>query len=181
MFDGKRRCQRHVYRKHNWIDNLELGEQIDTNVPLETSGERGKSSIGSGIVNRDDNQVGGGNGVVSRNGTESPLGRVAKKEGVSNQDRDQLKLTGIGTSIAQRSEELTDRAARTPVPHALECRLTLVARDVPRDLPTQQGLFWPFNRRDLTIDFSVSLNGAGARFRSFLIRAPVGQIKRRIN
>ena len=69
------------------------------------------------------------------------------------------------------------------------CRLTkLGARDEyeegqqGQDLTTQQGLFWPFNRRDLTVDFSVSLNGAGARFRSFLVRAPVGQIKgRRIN
>ena len=51
-----------------------------------------------------------------------------------------------------------------------------------QDLTTQRGLFWPFNRQDLTVEFSVSLNGDGARFRSFLIRAPVGQIKgRRIN
>ena len=50
------------------------------------------------------------------------------------------------------------------------------------DLATQRGLFWPFNRQDLTVDFSVDLDGRGARFRSFLIRAPVGQIKgRRIN
>ena len=50
------------------------------------------------------------------------------------------------------------------------------------DLATQRGLFWPFNRQDLTVDFSVDLDGGGARFRSFLIRAPVGQIKgRRIN
>ena len=49
-------------------------------------------------------------------------------------------------------------------------------------LATQRGLFWPFNRQDLTVDFSVDLDGRGARFRSFLIRAPVGQIKgRRIN
>jgi hypothetical protein len=51
-----------------------------------------------------------------------------------------------------------------------------------QDLTTQNGLFWPFNRQDLTVDFSVDLDGRGARFRSFLISAPVGQIKgRRIN
>ena len=48
------------------------------------------------------------------------------------------------------------------------------------DLTTRQGLFWPFNRQDLTVEFSVSLNGDGARFRSFLIRAPVGHIKARL-
>ena len=47
------------------------------------------------------------------------------------------------------------------------------------DLTMRRGLFWPFNRQDLTVDFSVSLNGDGARFRSFLSRAPVGQIKGR--
>ena len=181
VFDGKRRYEARL-SQHDWVDTAALGEKIDTIVPLESSGERGKSSAGDVIVNRDDNQVGDGTGVVSRNGTESALGRFGKKEEMSDQDRDQLKLTGIGTSVAQKSEELMDRAPRTPVPHALDCRLTLVARDAPRGFPTQQGLFWPFNRRDLTVDFSVSLNGAGARFRSFLVRAPVGQIKgRRIN
>ena len=181
VFDGKRRYEARLSQQ-NWVDTAGLGEQINTNFPLESLGERGKSPIGSGIVNRNDNQVGGGTGVVTRNGTESDLGRVAKKEGMSDQDRDQLKLTGIGTSVAQKSEELMDRASRTPVPHALDCRLTLVARGGPGGFTTQQGFFWPFNRRDLTVDFSVSLNGAGARFRSFLVRAPVGQIKgRRIN
>ena len=60
---------------------------------------------------------------------------------MSEQDRDQLKLTGIGKSVAQKSEELMDLAPRTPVPHALDCRLTLVARDVPRGFTTQHGLF----------------------------------------
>ena len=70
VFDGKRRYEARLSQQH-WVDTAGLGEQIDTNVPLESSGERGKSSIGSGIVNRDDNQVGGGTGVVSRNGTKS--------------------------------------------------------------------------------------------------------------
>ena len=140
VFDGKRRYEARSSQQH-WVDIAGLGEQIDTNVPLESTGERGKSSIGSGIVNRDDNHVGGGTGVVSRNGTESTLGRVGKKEGVSDQNRNQLKLGGIGTSVAQKSEELMDLAPRTPVPHALECRLTLLARDVPKDFTTQQGLF----------------------------------------
>ena len=49
-----------------------------------------------------------------------------------------------------------------------------------QDLTTQQGLFWPFNRQYLTVDFWVRLNGDGARFRSFLIRAPVGHVRGRL-
>ena len=48
-----------------------------------------------------------------------------------------------------------------------------------RDPRTQQGAFWPFNRRDLSVDFSATLGSVGARFVSFEIRAPVGQIKGR--
>ena len=264
VFDGKRRYDARL-SEMNWTDTSGRSEQANTNVGLEVSNERGLSSIGSvitstgGLIANDSDSVSNVSNtvVVSRRGAESALGQNSHEKSVGDQGRRQLKLEEIGTSVAQESERLTGPALQNQVPHTVECRLTLLARDVPEDLrgvpkrseikengkrgpaessrqttvdpiepqkqgrlsdeiaasnrladssllqgtaesrrsageteyengqqsidlTTRQGLIWPFNRKDLTVDFSVSLNITSARFRSFLIRSPVGQIKGRL-
>jgi len=73
---------------------------------------------------------------------------------------------------------LPSQGSTEPSASALSDEQTLPQRSQGRN--TQQSLFWPFNRRQLSVDFSVRLGGTGDRFDGFVIRAPVGQIKGRL-
>ena len=43
--------------------------------------------------------------------------------------------------------------------------------------PVQNGLFWPFNRSELHVDFEIILDQDTVRYLSFDIDAPMGRIK----
>ena len=261
VFDGKRRYEARL-SEQNWVNTSVLNAQADTNIALDSSVERGLPSATSRTTSPGESSATERSAVGTR--SERVLDRTAQDREVGDRDLRQRKLTDAEASVAQESEELMDQAPRSFVSQAVECQLSLVAREGRKDrsgdsklseikengkpapaepwghtavdpidpqkqrrlsdeiaasnrlegssvlqgttlqgttesrssareieyeegqqsldLATQRGLFWPFNRQDLTVDFSVSLNGDGARFRSFLIRAPVGQIKgRRIN
>ena len=252
VFDGKRRYEARL-SEPNWEDTSGLSEQGVSTVALESSSNGGRSSIGGGIPSSSRVRA-SDNDAASQSSAESTLDPDSRGEGIGDQDRHQLMLTGIVTSVSPGREGLLDRDLGNPAPRTVACRLTLVARNAQKvgsnnfmhldvsvdgnlmpasppgqtalnsiapqgqgrvsdeiaawsgltdpslsrgaaetrssareteyekgqqgqDLISQQGLFWPFNRRDLTVDFSVSLNGTNARFRSFQIRGPVGPIK----
>ena len=261
VFDGKRRYEARL-SEQNWVDTSVLNSQADTKVALDSSVERGLPSVASRTTSTGESSATESNAAGFR--SERVLDRAAQDWNVGDRDLRQRKLTDAGASVAQESEELVDQAPRSFVSQAVECQLSLVAREGRKDrsgdsklseikengkpapaepwghtavdpidpqkqrrlsnekvasnrlegssvlqgttlqgttesrssareieyeegqqspdLTTQRGLFWPFNRQDLTVDFSVDLDGRGARFHSFLISAPVGQIKgRRIN
>ena len=242
VFDGKRRYEAQLSNPSR-VDASVLSDLAANGSEMTNSG--GSSASGSEAY------------AAYRKGGESVSDLDGRNERQGDLDRHQFKSTEIAISVAQESERVVGPALQNPVPHTVECRLTLVAREAPKDLrgasmrseikgngkpapaassgqaavdpihrqkqgglsdeiaasdriadplslrgtaesrssageaeyeegqqgqdlSMQQGLFWPFNRQDLTVDFFVNLSVDGSRFRSFVIRAPVGHVRGRL-
>ena len=258
VFDGKRRYEAHLIDPHlsDVSGPLKLESRGGVPEPLK---DGGRSSAG---VRTSNPRAGDRGERVSNSAADPVVDRPEDKldltvEEGTNGSADSSMRAGLGASVFSRNAQSTDQNHGTLTEHSVECRLTLVTREVPEGLPidiplleidsqsesvleetrvlasvsdgksqaevapsmevaaesndtlavspqgsaepsgsalsaeqtlpqrnqsrgTQQSLFWPFNRRQLSVDFSVRLESTGARFDGFVIGAPVGQIKGRL-
>ena len=96
--------------------------------------------------------------------TNSERGLVAKNSGKGPAEKSHASDSSVKLSTSQK-----DSLTRRP---GVE-----VSRKLSDPIKSQRRLFWPFNQRELTIQFEVDLEGDFPRFYSFRIDAPFGRIK----
>ena len=119
MFDGKRRYEARLSNP----SRVDASDRSD----LAANGSEMTNNGGSSASGREAHAAG-------RKGGESVLDLDGRNERKGDHGRHQLKSTEIAISVAQESEQVVGPALQNPVPDTVECRLTLVAREVPKDL-----------------------------------------------